>query len=464
MKSNTQEIHFITKKSFVILFLCLSITTSGVFAQTYNDWSKWSITLEGGVNKFDGDIIQKYNDITPTSFNKITVGGSVECTVTPVWSMGLEYHYLPLSANATYSNSHHAEFVGKMHNLDYFMSFNVIKLFYRKTQSKWGIWGNIGAGYAWYKSTYTTTRAGMSIRDGHGNLYTDFNDTINDGRAAYVPIGLLIEYNFTKNFALGTKIQYRAYNKDYIEQRIQHGVTNDFIELATLQLRWKFNARHKNHTRNNNVLLFDNDTITDNFKGIQEKVDSLQKNLAIITPLVEKHENFINENAPEIEKIPDYNNRIKKLENIICPDGPDTDNDGVPDCRDKEPDTPENTPVDFWGRSITSYDVNSAAVFFDFDKTDLNEEAQRAIRYAANKLKSDPSLIVEVRGFTDNMGGEKYNEGLSQRRANKVKNELVKEYGINPDRIIANGKGKYDPDDKVIRYRPYRTVMFFYNK
>ena len=211
---------------------------------------------------------------------------------------------------------------------------------------------------------------------------------------------------------------------------------------------------------------FDNDvdSTKEKLADVQNKVDSLQKNIAQIKPLVDKHETVINEKMPLLDELPKLTNRVKRLEDIICPDGPDTDGDGVPDCRDVESATPQNTPVDFWGRGgEENYDPN-AAVFFDFDKTNLDDEAQKAIRYAANKLKSDPSLIVEVRGFTDNMGNVPYNENLSQRRADVVKNQLITMYGINENRIIANGKGKYNPTDKTLPFRPYRTCMFFYSK
>ena len=88
----------------------------------------------------------------------------------------------------------------------------------------------------------------------------------------------------------------------------------------------------------------------------------------------------------------------------------------------------------------------------------------KAIDLAAKKLQADPSLMVEVRGFTDNMGTNAYNADLSQRRADKVKNELVKVYGIDSKRIIPNGKGKFNPKDRVVPYRFYRTSVFFYSK
>ena len=54
-----------------------------------------------------------------------------------------------------------------------------------------------------------------------------------------VPVGGLIEYNLTPSLAIGAKVQYRSHNQDSIEAAERYsGVTNDFISMGTLQLRW----------------------------------------------------------------------------------------------------------------------------------------------------------------------------------------------------------------------------------
>ncbi|PKU23053.1 OmpA family protein [Telmatospirillum siberiense] len=80
-------------------------------------------------------------------------------------------------------------------------------------------------------------------------------------------------------------------------------------------------------------------------------------------------------------------------------------------------------------------------VFFDFDKSDITPEAGRTIDQAANAVKAGASTSIELTGYTDSMGSEKYNLALSLRRANSVKAALVR-LGI-PDREISvTGKGK----------------------
>jgi OOP family OmpA-OmpF porin len=58
--------------------------------------------------------------------------------------------------------------------------------------------------------------------------------------------------------------------------------------------------------------------------------------------------------------------------------------------------------------------------------------------------QKNPGLRVEVQGFTDSIGTEEYNQGLSERRANAVKDYLV-ERGVNPEKISAKGYGELNP-------------------
>ena len=180
--------------------------------------------------------------------------------------------------------------------------------------------------------------------------------------------------------------------------------------------------------------------------------------------------------------------RVTKLESMMANDGPDSDGDGVPDIRDLSPNTPPNTPVDFWGRplaiqsvpttqmvpknstNIVPADVSRSiinwddipAVYFDFDRIDLDNTALITISKIAAKMKADPSLCVEVRGYCDYMGNNPYNNLLSQRRSDRVKAEMVKIWGIPFDRIISNGKGKVL--EPKIKYRPNRRCDFFFGK
>jgi len=64
---------------------------------------------------------------------------------------------------------------------------------------------------------------------------------------------------------------------------------------------------------------------------------------------------------------------------------------------------------------------------------------------AAEDLKHLPKgHLVEISGYTDNTGNQSLNVALSKKRAEAVRQTLVK-FGANPDMLIAKGYGSADP-------------------
>jgi outer membrane protein OmpA-like peptidoglycan-associated protein len=65
----------------------------------------------------------------------------------------------------------------------------------------------------------------------------------------------------------------------------------------------------------------------------------------------------------------------------------------------------------------------------------------------ASVFKSYPEIkLVEIQGHTDSRGSDKYNQGLSERRANSVRNWLISN-GVEPERMEAKGYGESMPID-----------------
>lgn len=89
--------------------------------------------------------------------------------------------------------------------------------------------------------------------------------------------------------------------------------------------------------------------------------------------------------------------------------------------------------------------INLAAdALFDFDKYELKTEGRRALDDLADKLKAVDLELVLVVGHTDSVGSDAYNERLSLRRANAVRNYLVTK-GIDAKRIRTEGRGETQP-------------------
>jgi outer membrane protein OmpA-like peptidoglycan-associated protein len=86
----------------------------------------------------------------------------------------------------------------------------------------------------------------------------------------------------------------------------------------------------------------------------------------------------------------------------------------------------------------------SFMVFFDWDRSNLSAQALNTIKQAAGAYKTKGSARITATGHTDRSGPESYNMALSLRRANAVKDALVRE-GVPNTAISVVGKGESQP-------------------
>jgi len=96
--------------------------------------------------------------------------------------------------------------------------------------------------------------------------------------------------------------------------------------------------------------------------------------------------------------------------------------------------------------------ARSYLVFFDWDKYSLTDRARQIIREAAENSTKVQYTRIEVNGYTDTSGTAKYNLGLSIRRANAVKAELIKD-GVPANAITTHGFGD-DPAHLLVPTGP----------
>ena len=130
----------------------------------------------------------------------------------------------------------------------------------------------------------------------------------------------------------------------------------------------------------------------------------------------------------------------------------DSDGDGVSDALDKCPDTPKGVPVDDTGcppEGIEAVDgewVIRGRLLFDTNKWDLKPEALPVLDQAVNYLKKNTQWLVEIQGHTDSTGPMKWNQTLSARRAESVKDYMVTK-GVASSRLTTKGFGASEPKE-----------------
>jgi len=83
-------------------------------------------------------------------------------------------------------------------------------------------------------------------------------------------------------------------------------------------------------------------------------------------------------------------------------------------------------------------------VFFDFDTSELTEDAKQTIERLAAWLRENPGTRLTVEGHADERGTREYNLALGSRRASAVKDYLVA-LGVDPERIQTVSYGEERP-------------------
>ncbi len=184
--------------------------------------------------------------------------------------------------------------------------------------------------------------------------------------------------------------------------------------------------------------------------------------------------------------VPDYKDKCPntptgmKVDSVGCP--LDTDHDGIPDYLDKCPDTPHGVKVDKDGCPVVKPEVKPVVKpeVKPEPKPVVKPEMKKEIKPVVNKelsslfqkafqgiqfesgndhilphshiildqivdvLKFNPTYLIEIRGFTDNVGSSETNKKLSEKRAAAVKKYFVRK-GVDEKRITSTGYGDTYP-------------------
>ena len=124
----------------------------------------------------------------------------------------------------------------------------------------------------------------------------------------------------------------------------------------------------------------------------------------------------------------------------------DTDKDGVTDDKDRCPGTSAGVAVD----SIGCFkEITLRGVVFEFDSEALTAETRGMLDGLVADWRTRPADIVAgtkvaIEGHTDSVGSDAYNQGLSLRRAEMVRQYFI-DKGLSPSMVVAIGAGEGSP-------------------
>lgn len=87
---------------------------------------------------------------------------------------------------------------------------------------------------------------------------------------------------------------------------------------------------------------------------------------------------------------------------------------------------------------------DTLALYFEFDEDEMNARTRRQLEIVRSILRADPGKKITLSGHTDALGTRYYNNELSSRRADVVRDYLIKE-GVSPAQIVTVAKGDSQP-------------------
>ncbi|WP_419832884.1 OmpA family protein [Endozoicomonas atrinae] len=121
----------------------------------------------------------------------------------------------------------------------------------------------------------------------------------------------------------------------------------------------------------------------------------------------------------------------------------DSDQDGVMDNVDLCPGTIPGAVIDQTG--CAPMEEINLLVTFDFDSDSISSGAMAMISKMGDFMSRHPDVKIRIEGHTDSRGREEYNQILSTKRADSVRQLLIEKYQIDGHRIESIGFGEIDP-------------------
>ena len=100
------------------------------------------------------------------------------------------------------------------------------------------------------------------------------------------------------------------------------------------------------------------------------------------------------------------------------------------------------------------------SILYGVDQSTVPAGEMKKMKAIAKVMKDNPDYKFTIVGFADYTGSADYNQKLSVKRAEEAKKVLVNKYGIDPDRLVVEGKGQTESFGDV-KMSINRRVSFY---
>lgn len=412
----------------------------GSTTQSQDRYDTWSLTLQGGTMQFYGDV--SYNTFFPGSRKgkELSLCGHIAINKQFTRLFGVQAQFL-IGNLASEEEKQNEYFKSELFNYNINAHISTSNLLFPNKQNKWlNHYFIVGLGMTHYRTIRSNLTTGAYI---NSMGYSDNGLTKEKMvRESVANIGQAVKFRLSDRIDLVIETTIKSTPMDNMDALYVHLSELDKYGYITIGITYKFGK---------NKITYDWDS--------KDQTEEIKEALVETNNDMDSLGNIIN----------NLNNNIVILMNQYnLEQGPDADNDSVPDYRDVEPNTIEGAFVDAQGRAIpnccdpnapnynpaittskviASGGVGNAlySVFFGLNSTYVTPLNHERIAIAANMLKRNPNMKYELIGSTCSLASNQYNIDLSKRRVDMIRDIFINEYGIEASRLIIKYEGEEKP-------------------
>jgi len=405
-----------------------------------NIHNKWYVGGILGVYQFYGDI----------SENNYFTGGAEYGYFNGMWGVKVGRNFnarygveLAYSMGQMTSYKKDLWFKSSVRNLGLNFTMNMTNIVRPlKFDKKWSVYVLIGAGFMGHRSILYDGANNDSIISYVG--YDKDGNTDGLKYLSYFNFGANVSYQITEKFDVFFEINVMNTPSDNIDAKPVTLSELDKYSYTALGLHYTIGKHKKSYKWNPKPCYYE---------YVEDEIDELKNNCVDMGNAIDTLEQCCNKK-----------NFIDPCDTSTV----DTDGDAVPDCRDLEENSPKGSIVNFQGIALVVNDTASNGtpntngnntggvmrrsggapniffnpIYFEYDKSNIQESANMIIVNVALYMKRFPNSRIMISGNCDMRASNNYNFNLSERRCNSAMNVLVKEYGIDRNRFNIQPNGK----------------------
>lgn len=377
------------------------------FAQ-YEDYNTWSVELNGGLSSFNKFLIGT-GDIYPVGYSS---GGTVDGIKVQNDGFNLNPLHLNLGVRKMFSPA-----------LGLRLGFNYDNI--KNTAAN--------------QPNFDVTYMGVNTQ-----LYFNINQ-ITNAKLLWNRLNLLAHFGpgFSM-FNVDDKYSVSEFSKNHTDKlfTITGGLTTQF----RITDRFALTADISNTWFGNHQLMIDGSKTTSNKGYMDASVLNVSAGLTVYLGKNSKHIDWYEQpeylTKEDIKEAKDYGQTIEELTNRIKalearPIGANAADASALQGRIKDL---ENQIKNLNNSTKQMMDANIIHAYFDFDKDQPKASSDRDIQTAIDYMKNNPNATMDLVGHADNIGTAAYNENLSKRRVETIRDMMVKA-GISASRLNVSWKG-----------------------